>query len=743
MVVEIARQAGDRDEAVGPALAQGDEEPEARHAVDAAREDVAYPLRQEGRREAVHGLTLGGGGAALGAGDMLADRFEALLLIGTEAVVTQLQPADQRAVHQQVRIAADRRGEVGVARQRQPEVPQVLAAVIGLALAAQDQVVDHLVVGCVPGLLQHPLEGLGTDHLPLGEVQVDGVQELAQRFDLRGVRAFVHPVHAGLLALLQGDGGGHVGGDHELLDQAVAVQPLAPGDGLHAPRIIEDHLAFRDVEVERAARLPRLQKRAERPVKRLQDRLQQRPCGLVGTPVHGLLNLLVGQARGRAHDGAQEAVLHRRPFGVDPDFADQAAALLLRAQGTPSVGKRLRQHGHHAVGEVDRVAALLRRLVEDAAAFHVVRHIGDGDQQMPAARVLRIVVGLRPDRVVEVACVRAVDGDQRHLAEVGPAFGRHRLGGFGLLHGGCGEIDRYLMFVDGDHADGVGAGGVADPLDDANLLGAHGLAALLDLAEHQLALLRAARVVGAQDVVPLGPAVGRVQAPALHARIVNAEDLFDPFLADDPDDAGFVDALLQPRQARQRPLAPVQGSRAALVGHNEDLRRCALALPAVGRCELLAVGIGAGRHDHGDLGQPIGGGQTLAAVPGERAFLAQLADQRFQLLAVLALDLEGARDLALAHGRRAFNDEAAHFFLRGEGGAALRLLCHDTFGFPKNEKGGDQPLPAFSLFLAPAFLAPAFLPPFFWAISSSACSRVTSSTSAPLGRLAKVRLCFT
>ena len=49
------------------------------------------------------------------------------------------EPREQRAVHDQVRIAPDRRGEVQVAGARQAEVAQVLGVVVGLLERAQQE----------------------------------------------------------------------------------------------------------------------------------------------------------------------------------------------------------------------------------------------------------------------------------------------------------------------------------------------------------------------------------------------------------------------------------------------------------------------------------------------------------------------------------------------------------------------------------------------------------------------------
>ena len=50
--------------------------PEADHAADRAVEDLAYASGKEGGGEAVDGVALGAGGAALGEGDVLAGLFE-------------------------------------------------------------------------------------------------------------------------------------------------------------------------------------------------------------------------------------------------------------------------------------------------------------------------------------------------------------------------------------------------------------------------------------------------------------------------------------------------------------------------------------------------------------------------------------------------------------------------------------------------------------------------------------------
>ena len=71
----------------------------------------------------------------------------------------------------------------------------------------------------------------------------------------------------------------------------------------------------------------------------------------------------------------------------------------------------------------------MRRLaVERAAGPHIMRHIGDRDDDMPAAAVLRVVIRLGPHRIVEIARILAVDRDQREVAQIGAAAELNGLG---------------------------------------------------------------------------------------------------------------------------------------------------------------------------------------------------------------------------------------------------------------------------------------------------------------------------
>ena len=149
----------------------------------------------------------------------------------------------------------------------------------------------------------------------------------------------------------------------------------------------------------------------------------------------------------------------------------------------------MRQHRHDTVGKVNGIAALQRLAVERAVRSDVVRHVGDGDQQVPAAGIAGIVVRFGPDRVVEVAGVFAVDGDQRYRTQIDPAGQRRRTGGLRLRQRFGRELVGDVVVVDGDQGNRSWPHRGTETFGDARLLQPE-RPARLHLRPHQLARRR-------------------------------------------------------------------------------------------------------------------------------------------------------------------------------------------------------------------------------------------------------------
>ncbi len=110
-----------------------DEQAGAGDARDAALEARADAVGEMVRDQPVIGFALGLHGAALGRRNLRGNlRQRRDILAGGQAVGAEVLGADEPTMHDQVGIAANGRGEVGVAAEIQSEVPVVLRRVFSL-----------------------------------------------------------------------------------------------------------------------------------------------------------------------------------------------------------------------------------------------------------------------------------------------------------------------------------------------------------------------------------------------------------------------------------------------------------------------------------------------------------------------------------------------------------------------------------------------------------------------------------
>ena len=153
-----------------PVLVELDEQAGAGDAGDAALEGGADAVGEEMRDQPVVGLALGHHGAALGGGNLRRDLGQ-LLAVGAlgQRAVAELERADQPAMHDQIGVAADRRGEMRVAAQIEAEVAVILGGVFGLRLAAQHHFVDQLLGVAALHARQHAVEGFRPQRAGFGE----------------------------------------------------------------------------------------------------------------------------------------------------------------------------------------------------------------------------------------------------------------------------------------------------------------------------------------------------------------------------------------------------------------------------------------------------------------------------------------------------------------------------------------------------------------------------------------------
>ena len=177
---------------------------------------------------------------------------------------------NQSAMHDQVSIAPDRRGEVRVAPQIQSEVPVIFGGIFSLRLRSQHHLVDKLLVVLAFDLGEDAIELLGTHCAALRHGNVQRRHELPQRLDLLQRRLIVNAVDQRHPRSFECLGRGDVGEDHELLDQPVRFQPLRRDDAIDGAVGLEQDLPLGQVEIERPARLAGFLQRVIGGVERLE-----------------------------------------------------------------------------------------------------------------------------------------------------------------------------------------------------------------------------------------------------------------------------------------------------------------------------------------------------------------------------------------------------------------------------------------------------------------------------------------
>ena len=407
----------------------------------------------------------------------------------------------------------------------------------------------------------------------------------------------------------------------------------------------------------------------------------------------------------------------------------------------------LRQHRHDAVGEIGRVAALVGFAVERRARRHVMRHVGDGDDGDMAARVARIVVGPGPHRVVMVARVFRIDGDERDVAQIGAAA---RIGGRGARSASSStslrKFGRDAVRVDRDQADRFRRVHAAEPLDHARAREARG-AAGQRFGQHKFVVLprrrgrvprRRIRCGSCGRWARCAPPAAAVATDAQHLVRAGAEPL---------DDARFVAVFGLRAAARARARRVRAPARfASRPGSTKICGGSSFDVPALRAREQFAVGILAGDFQHGDFGQ--GAGLDIAALAVAALTAPSLSSSfrmRFSAMrsAPLTPSLRAMSRLvacglsASASSTRALSSGCVSGVLRPLTRRPLRALrclrlflqvCLSAFGFGWLSWLGFCGRRRLLLSAQPSLFF--FLPPPLAArsaISASACSSVTSA----------------
>ena len=339
---------------------------------------------------------------------------------------------------------------------------------------------------------------------------------------LRRVRRLVESRENVYAAIRQLCRHGLVRGDHALLDHLVRDVVFVDLDSGHAPFGVEENLAFRQVEVERAglhARLPELggQGRAS-----LEKRLGLRRDDVKSFRRASLddgQGLLVVESQLGADFRTREATRKDASGVVVVDEDGEAEPVLVGPQAADAVRELLGEHRDDLVDEVHACAALGRLAVERAALADVEPDVRDVDAERPRA------VGRDFERngVVIVARRGGVDGQDELLAEVEALAGAAQtvLRRCGLLEGRRREVAGKVVLAADDFGVERRLVGRADDVDDFAFEGCR-VRGRRKAHDHAVALLRAGGV-GNGDVAAVD-GVERDDKADAPRNVVGADD---------------------------------------------------------------------------------------------------------------------------------------------------------------------------------------------------------------------------
>ncbi len=409
-VAELAAKAHERSRA-----------DDSRHLAVEANAPAPFPqlALQEIARAHLVGPALGGHRLALALGAVHGDIGDVRALRRRLAGADQRQ---QRAMSHKVRIATDRRREVGVRGASEAGVAEVSRAVVRLLQRAQHEAS----VGVAPVLASARLSRDEAADLPhqlgrparakaLGKGRRGYVErgELRnQALDPRWIGALVDAVEGRDLSPLAELGDLLVGEDHQVLDQAVRLRlgdRFRSHDGAVGVEV-ELGLERLDLQGADATAIGQRRGRPPRERKRLGD---SRGSGL--SPVEDPIELVVVEALVRADAGPLEAGRPRNAVGTHDDLRGHRQALHPRREAARIVGKRSRQHRLDRARDVRARRTAKGLGLEPRAGSHVGRHVRDVDEETGV-----VPVDLGGDRVVEIPSGCWVDGERGERGEVAP-----------------------------------------------------------------------------------------------------------------------------------------------------------------------------------------------------------------------------------------------------------------------------------------------------------------------------------
>ena len=318
-------------------------------------------------------------------------------------------------MHNQVGVAADRRGKMRVAAQIEPKVSVIFGGILGLRLVRRTISLTNCSASRpftrARTRLKIPASAAGL--FESGYRACAGIPAAPGSSPSSARHARDRSAET---CAFQRFGSGDVRQDHEFLDQPMRFKPLGRD---HA---VDGALPFRRILRSGRSRSSGWRsQRALSPLFRRRHRAAPVPARastryLVGRGRRSPIAPAVRQLGGRTHQDAVECVRAFAAVGADDHPHGERrrdprgpAASTGRSRCAPAASAR-RGRGNKPSCRVQGFA------VERGARLHVMGDIGDGDIDDEAAGFVRRGISLGMHRIVVIFGVRRIDGDEGHAA---------------------------------------------------------------------------------------------------------------------------------------------------------------------------------------------------------------------------------------------------------------------------------------------------------------------------------------
>ena len=537
----------------------------------------------------------------------------------------------QQTVHDEVRIAANRRGEVRVVARGQAEVAEAHVAVARLLHRAQRDRADDALFRLALDLLEHLLDvhRLDVAHLRLMDEETESTEQVVEALDLLVRRLLMHAVHERLMLRVHVTRHRLVRDQHALFDDGLRQRSLALNESDRMSFVIKFDLDLRHVEVNRAAAmalsLEDVAQRFER-LEHLADVLVVRDERLCLVD-EDLVDNVVGQTAVDVDDSRHDLVARDLALRRDLHLTGHREAVDAGVEAADAVAELLRQHRDDAVNKIDTRAALACLAVERLILTHIPADIGDVDAEEEGT----VRIAARKDAVIEVLRILAIDRDDRQVAAVAAASVLLRRGL--LLHViGCllhvlGERLREVVLAHDRKNVDARVADLAEHLDDLALRIAAAVRPLRDLDDDLAARLRAVECfLWHEDILAELRVVRRHETERL-AALEGADDLLVRAL-EDADDLALARApfFLCRRHAGDDAVA--MHGRIEVRARHEDIR---LFLRLAHIRDDEAEALGRHREAADDEVHAARDAVEVAAVLDDRALFLQFLERRIEL----------------------------------------------------------------------------------------------------------------